>query len=92
MTGEKNMPEVIDRIDATLECASSGYAVHVGCGGECTPTSSHSGVYICHRCDRKAPRDFVVERCGESQWAKRYERDVRMLRDLLSELGVVGEL
>lgn len=73
----------LDLIRAHLECAKQGYPVHVGCLGECTPSSPAAGSYWCEKCQKKIAFGSVAEPPIE---INHYQRDVTWLLEAVSDL------
>jgi len=73
----------LDVIRAHLICAREGYAVHVICGGECTPSSPVAGKYWCEKCEADVAFGSVAEVTSAAEW---YQRDVAWLLSLVDAL------
>ena len=73
----------LDQIRARLKCAQTGYAVHLSCGGECTPHNPIASRYRCHKCGNESVSYEDVAELG--CWNEYYEHDVALLLRLCGE-------
>ena len=82
MTPDK-IPTDLDRIRARLKMVEYGYAVHAGCGGECTTISPVGPQYLCQKCGTRVPRSEVAE---VDETRGHYVHDVQFLLSRVSML------